>query len=908
MFLKTKKIEWTILCFLFFFLQINTGAQNKEEIIISGTYHNVSLITFLNELEKKYSIVFYYEPEWFIKDTVNLFFNNTPLIEALQRAIKSKSAVRLQDSIYVFLPNDEIAILNGQRNANEELEIGTRIVGDPMEAGKYAKVVIKGIISDGKNGEPIIGSTLQIENTSIACVTNTKGQYVLSTSPGLYNLIISNVGYEKTTQKVKIISNGELNLELFEKAIRINEIVINAKKADRNVRSSQMSIIELDNKSIKQLPSIIGEKDIIKSFTMLPGVKSVGEFGSGINIRGGSTDQNLFLLEGAPMFNTSHMFGLISVINPDIVNSVTLYKGNIPSNFGERVSSIMDIQLKDNNSKEFGGNGGIGIYNGRLMCEIPIYKQNLSVKFGGRANYSNWILKQLNDYDLRNSKVGFYDLNAIVSWNFGKNRIVALAYSSNDDFKYVNYFKYNYKNNLGSVSWNHYASRDLTTTLIYSFSQYNMTKDSFSTENEQTRIFSSINYHSLKFNVSSRHFNSHLIDAGMNGIFYLTNPGKLTPLDTKSVRLPVSLANEKAIECAVYINDKWDINDRFSLSVGLRYSAYAKLGSGIVYTYPDDRTKMPGIQSSTSVYSNNEIMQFYNDIEPRIAFKIQLEKSSSVKLSYNRNKQYVSLISNTAVPNPNDIWKLADKYVKPIDCSHYAIGLFKNFDQNKIETSVEIYYKSLKNLVEYKNGAHLVMNPIIETALINADGKNYGIEFFVKKNSGELDGWLSYTYSRSLKKTNSPFPEEIINNNQYYPSAFDKPHELTLMLTWHINRRVRLAGNFDYSTGRAITIPENRYYIDGIPVVQFSDRNIYRLPDYHRLDLSLSVDENLRLRKQWKGSWTFSIINVYGHKNIYSVYYVDEHPSAANNYRTASLYKLIIIGIPLVSLTYNFMF
>jgi outer membrane receptor protein involved in Fe transport len=301
-------------------------------------------------------------------------------------------------------------------------------------------------------------------------------------------------------------------------------------------------------------------------------------------------------------------------------------------------------------------------------------------------------------------------------------------------------------------------------------------------------------------------------------------------------------------------------------------------------------------------------MQFYNDIEPRIAFKIQLEKSSSVKLSYNRNKQYVSLISNTAVPNPNDIWKLADKYVKPIDCSHYAIGLFKNFDQNKIETSVEIYYKSLKNLVEYKNGAHLVMNPIIETALINADGKNYGIEFFVKKNSGELDGWLSYTYSRSLKKTNSPFPEEIINNNQYYPSAFDKPHELTLMLTWHINRRVRLAGNFDYSTGRAITIPENRYYIDGIPVVQFSDRNIYRLPDYHRLDLSLSVDENLRLRKQWKGSWTFSIINVYGHKNIYSVYYVDEHPSAANNYRTASLYKLIIIGIPLVSLTYNFMF
>ena len=908
MFQGISRIKYYLIFLSFLFLHFKSEAQKTEEIKISGTYHNIGLITFLNELEKKYSIVFYYEPSWFIHDSVNLFFNNTPLTEALQRAIKTKSFFQLQDSCFVFLPNEDIALLNGQRNTDEEVELGTRIIGDPIEAGKYNKVVIKGIISDGKNGEPLIGSTLQIENTNIACVTNIIGQYSLIASPGVYNLIVSNVGYERTIQKVKIISNGELNLELFEKATKINEIIINAKKADRNVRSSQMSIVELDSKSIKQLPSIIGEKDIVKSFTMMPGVKSVGEFGAGINIRGGGTDQNLFLLEGAPMFNTSHVFGLISVINPDVVNNVTLYKGYIPANYGERVSSVMDIQLKDNNPKVFGASGGVGIYDGRLMLEIPLDEQNLSIKIGGRTTYSNLILQQLSDYDLRNSKIGFYDFNSIISWNFGKNRIVALAYISNDNFKYVNYFNYDYRNNLGSVSWNHYASRDLTTTLIYSFSQYSMTKDSLSSENDETRIISDVKYQSLKFNISSHKFDSHSIDAGANAILYMVNPGKRTPLDARSIILPVALSDEKAFESSVYVNDKWDINNRFSVNAGLRYTAYAQLGPGKVYTYPNDRTKMPGIQTDSTLYSNNEIMQFYNDLEPRVAFKIQIDNTSSVKLSYNRNKQYISLISNTAVPNPNDIWKLADKFVKPIDCSHYAIGYYKNFNQNQIETSVELYYKSLQNLIDYKNGSQLVMNPLIETELINTSGKNYGIELFIKKNSGEVDGWCSYTYSRSLKRTDSSFPEETINNNQYYPSNYDKPHEFTLMLTWHINRRARLAGNFDYSSGRALTLPESKYYINNQPVVQFGDRNSFRLPDYHRLDLSISMDENLKVRKQWKGSWTFSIINVYGHKNIYSVYYVDQTPNAQNNYKSSALYKLIIIGVPLFSLTYNFIF
>jgi hypothetical protein len=893
---------------LLIFCEIGVKGQKRDEIKVSGIYHNIGLITFLNDVEKKNSIVFFYDPEWFEHDSIDLFFNNTPLIEALDRAIKGRSVVQFQDTCFVFLPNDDIALLNGKRALAEELELGVKLVGDPAETGKYNKVVIKGTINDGKTGEPLIGSTVNIENTNIACVTNLQGFYSLAAAPGNYKVIVSNVGYERTFQKVKVVSNGVLNIELFEKATKINEIVVYAQKADRNVRSSQMSIVELDSKMIKQLPSMTGEKDIVKSFTMMPGVKSVGEFGAGINVRGGSSDQNLFLLEGSPLFNTSHVFGLISVINPDAVNNVTLYKGHIPSNFGERVSSVMEIQLKDNNTKELRSNGGIGIFNSRLMLEIPVYNENLSVKIGGRTNYSNWILMQMPDYDLRTSKIGFYDLNGSLTWSFYKNRVVAFAYYSSDYFKYTNELDYSYSNTLGSVLWSHYFSTNLNSSLVYSFSKFGMTKDDISTESEQSRLFSDVIYNSLKFNLTSRVTNSQTIDAGSNSMLYNILPGKQTPLNQKSIIPAAELSHDRAIENAIYFNDKWEINNIFSLNAGLRYSVYSKIGPGLVFNYQQGRTKLPVTKTDSIYYGNNSIIQIYNHIEPRVAFKVQVNETSSVKLSYNRNNQYISLISNTSVSSPDDIWKLSDKYVKPIDCSHYALGYYNNFKQNMIETSVEVYYKSLKDLVEYKNGAKLVMNRNIETELIDANGKNYGIELFIKKNAGEIDGWISYTYSRSLKQTIGMYPDEKVNNNQYYPSSFDKPHDITLVGTWHINRRMRLASNFNYSTGRSITLPELKYDFYGQTVLQYSDRNKYRLPAYHRLDLSFSVDESLRIKKKWKGSWTFSILNVYARKNAYSVYYKKETPTADNNYQTFNLYKLYIIGIPLPTFTYNFIF
>lgn len=400
----------------------------------------------------------------------------------------------------------------------------------------------------------------------------------------------------------------------------------------------------------------------------------------------------------------------------------------------------------------------------------------------------------------------------------------------------------------------------------------------------------------------------NFIDVGVNSILYNVDPGEKSRLNSLSTIVPFNLQKEKAIENAIYLNDKWTINDIFSLNFGLRYSVYSKLGAGWVSNYIPNKSLLPVNISDSTYYKNNATIKNYQNVEPRLALKIQVDETSSLKLSYNKGSQYIMLISSTSVPSPDDVWKMADKYFKPVNSNHYALGYYKNFDENKIETSIEVYYKTLNNLVDYKNGAQLVMNNHIETETVNAKGKDYGIEFYVKKNFGTIDGWISYTLSKSLTKSNGIYSDEIINNNTYHPSAYDQPNDLTVLGTWHINRRLRISGNFTYSTGRPISLPELKYSFYEQTVVQYSDRGKYRLPDYHRLDLSISLDESLRIKKKWKGSWTFSLLNVYGRKNVYSVYYSKQAPSESNNYQIFGLNELYIIGRPLPTLTYNFIF
>jgi hypothetical protein len=887
--------------------------QAPSAVIISGNYKKLPLITFLNRIESAYPVRFYYKSGWFEKDTVTFNVNGKPLQDVLDFAMKGTPYTFriIQGNEVVFLPKDQVSVLIGQmRNfsSNGDMDTPFTLIGKPEETGKLKIATITGKVTDGKTGEPVIGAVIQVTNLSQGAVSNVQGNYKLSLAPGLYSFEVSSVGYEKSLYNVKVVGHGEMNFELFDKSIALDDIIIYGQRVDRNVSSHQMSLVELDARTIKQLPSISGGRDVLKGLTTMPGVKSIGEFSSGINVRGGGEDQNLYLVNGTPLFNTSHVFGLFSVINPDAVEKLSLYKGHIPAAYGERVSSVVDIRTTETVPVKPRIKGGIGIYDSRLMAELPLYKNKVFLDFGGRTSYSDWILKSMNDINLRNSRASFYDLNGTLHVNLGKSRISISGYASHDVFKLASEVRYNYGSNLGSVNWNYMFNSNLASYLSLSYSQYGVHKDDISTNLLQSRLESGIKYYSVKYRLKYSGIRGHTMDAGFSLIKYDVQPGILLPLNSSSIINSASVNPEQAYEGAFFVNDEYTVNDYLTINAGLRISGFMNVGPASLAQYtpgmPRDSTSIPGFRQ----YGKNDVIQVYSGLEPRLSTRLQLSEHSSVKISYNRNIQYLSLISYTTVSTPADIWKLADPYVKPLLANQAAIGYYRNFFNNSIEASMEIYYKTLDHVIEYKNGATLEMNPNLSTVLLDASGRNYGLELLVKKNSGKLDGWISYTYSRALRKTDGQYPTEIINNNRYFPSSYDRPHDLTTVANYHVNKRLQFSANFTFSSGRPITLPEYKYFEGSEVVVFFSDKNAYRIPAYHRLDLTLSLDESLKIKKRWKGSWSFSILNVYGRKNAYTIFYKKEEPSPANDYNRFSLYKLYLIGRPIPTISYSFIF
>ena len=896
------------------FLTSSVGfSQQQDSTSIRITYqcYNKTLTEALNEIGKTNSVSFFYDTSFFKNDQISLNLASEPLYVFLNRLVREKSYIYviIQDSLVVFLPREKVAALTGKMVdlSRENKDLTVNVIGDPDKAGMYTSVKIKGTVRDGKTGSPLIGTTVRISNKTIGAITNLDGEYELTIAPGIYTLEVSNVGYDPEFYKIKVISPGNFDIDLFENTILINEVSVYAKGADKNIRGNVMGIVELDARSIKELPSLSGEKDIIKSLTMMPGVKSIGEFGAGINVRGGGEDQNLYLVEGAPIFNTAHMFGLLSIINPDAVNSVTLYKGHIPADYGERVSSVMDIGLKDQNGKQFQAKGGIGLFNSRLLVDIPIIKEKLTIKIGGRTSYSDWLLHQIPDYYLQNSSASFYDLNSIINLNVKKDHVTLSGYSSYDNFKYIDQLAYKYKNLLGSARWVHFFNSNLSAELLLAKSRYDLDKDQYDDLGNSSNVISDIDYSSAKFESKYLGILKHSINIGAQGIKYNINPGIQKPIGISIVK-NLTLPEENAFEYGFFVNDIYDLNKNISLNLGLRCSLYFYKGPRTITQY------MPGLPISDITitgeknYSKGETIVTYDAFEPRLSAKFLISKTSSLKLSYNKNKQYISLISYSSIPTPDDVWKLADPFIKPITANQVAIGYYRNFAQNMFESSVELYYKKLDNIQEYKNDAQINLNPNLERELINADGTNYGIECLLKKNTGKIEGWISYTYSRSLKKTNGRFAEESVNRNETYPSIYDKPHDLTIVATYHLTRRFRITGNFNFMSGRPVTLPEYIYQSGDEKIVYYSDRNKYRLPPYHRFDITFSFDENLKRKKMWKGSWELSILNVYGRKNAYSVFYNKEVPKIATGYKTYVFNKLYIIGVPLPVLTYNFIF
>jgi hypothetical protein len=908
---KILRVSPIILLIMLF--TCNAYSQDRSAILLSGKFNKVPFISFLNRIEAGYPVKFYYKPAWFENDSVTVNLVNKPLAEAMNLILYGKhyTCRIIQGNHVVFLPNDQVSILMGDMHNysdNQAPDESFTLVGKSGESGKIKMATVSGKVTDGKTGEPIIGAVIQVNNLPQGVVTNVQGAYKLALAPGLYTVNVSSVGYEKSVYNLKIVSHGEMNFELFDKSIALDDIIIYGQRVDRNVSSHQMSLVELDSRSIKQLPSVAGGKDILKGLTTMPGVKSIGEFSSGINVRGGGEDQNLYLINGTPLFNTSHVFGLFSVINPDAVEKLSLYKGHIPAAFGERVSSVVDIRTTETAPLKPQIKGGIGTYDSRLMALVPIYKDKIFLDMGGRTSYSDWILKTTNDPDLRNSLASFYDLNGTLHMNLGKNRISLSGYASNDVFQFASEVRYHYGSILGSLNWNYMFNSNLASYLTLSYSRYKVDKDDISNKVMQSRLESSIKYYGLKYRMKYSGISGHNMDWGFNMIKYDIDPGRIGPLNELSFVNKAVLQSEQAYEGAVFVNDEYVINDYLMVNAGLRFSGYMKTGPEILAMYAPGTARDTSSITGYTQYGSNEVIQTYYGFEPRLSARLQLNEHSSVKISYNRNLQYLSLISYSAVSTPADIWKLADPYIKPLSADQVAVGYYHNFLNNSIETSVELYYKRLLHVVEYKDGAYLEMNPNLESVLLDASGRNYGIEFLLKKNSGKLDGWISYTYSRALRKTDGIYDGEAINNNKYFPSSYDRPNDFNTVVNYHVNKRLQFSANFTYSTGRPITLPEYKYLEGNEVVVYFSDKNAYRIPPYHRLDLTITLDESLRIKKKWKGSWSFSLLNVYGRKNAYTVFYKKEEPSHANDYNRYSLYKLYLIGQPVPTLSYSFIF
>ena len=883
-------------------------------IIQSVASQTVTKSTFLTfdelagQLGQKYHVQFFYKQEWFEMRNFNSAFLGLSFKEALKR-LKSETdfSIFTFDSIrYIFVP------LKPEYEPPSEIKFSdVVIIGDPSELGKYTRATIQGKIIDGMNGNPLPGASLFINKLKLGVMADNKGNYRIQAPVGEHTVRLSFMGYDDNTKKIKLVSNGILNLELYEKSIKLGEVVVTAERPELNVSGTQMSYIKLDARTIKELPVSMGVKDVIKSITLMPGVQTIGEFGTGFNVRGGSADQNLILLEDVPLFYSAHLFGLTSVVNSDGISNVTLIKAGISAKYGERASSVMDIRFGADDLDKTSVKGGIGLIDSRLYIETPLINKKISLLLSARSSYSNWLLHKIPDVELKNSSAHFYDANAFLTYDMNGNNIInVFAYLSNDQFGFSKNTSYQYSNVLASVRWKHTFGYNIYFNLVAGLSDYRFyVEESDSARlREAYKINSALHYRNVKWNFSWFPAENHAVDFGLTGILYVVKPGELNPLNIESVVESRQILQGKAVEYAVYVTDNITLSPKLTFDAGIRYSFYTSLGPGIVYVFKPDSPKNRESIIDSTLYGNNKLICSYSGLEPRFSLRYIVSDKGSVKFSYNRIHQYINLISNTAVMTPSDIWKLSSPNLKPLTCDHFAAGYFHNFKNNTIETSAEIYYKHLNNAIDYKNGAKILLNPYIETDLLNVKGNNFGVELYVKKNSGKLTGWVSYTYSRSLQKTNGVFEEEIINNNQSFASNFDRPNNLVINLNHHISRRWRFGSTFTYSSGRPVTLPEYKFDYQGYQLIYYSARNKYRLPDYHRLDVSITYDKSLKIKKSWKGSWTFSIVNLYGRKNAYSVFYKKEDHMVSHEYRQYDTYMLYIIGMPFPTLTYNFSF
>ena len=777
-------------------------------------------------------------------------------------------------------------------------------IGDPYLKMIPNEVNLKGKVIDSKTNKTLPGISIVLKEPYIVATTDHNGNYSIQLPPGRVQLDISGLNIKSSRRQLMLYDNGTLNIELIEETHQLDEITIIAQRSD-NVKNIRLGTEKIQISKIKNIPTAFGEVDIMRVIQALPGVKTVGEASTGYNVRGGATDQNLILLNNNTIYNPNHLFGLFAAFSSDMVKEAELYKSSIPSQYGGRISSVLDITGKEASKEKFNGSAGLGLVTSRLTLEIPVIKNQTSVLLSGRTTYSDWILKKLPEKSgYSNGTAGFYDLGAVISHQINeKNFLNVYGYYSSDRFDFSANQKYAYHNLNASVKWKRLINNELISTFAAGYDHYDYRNNDRMNEAAAFKLSFDINQLFAKADFSYDLNHEHKLNFGLKSILYDINPGTYAPEGVNSLVELDRLQREKALETALYIEDQWDITNQLSVTTGIRFSVFNALGPRTYYEYNPEMIPYENTVIDTLHARAGRPFKTYMGPEFRLAARYILADNLSVKAGFNSMQQYVHKLSNTVVMSPTDTWKLSDTNIRPQKGWQVATGLYYNTPKRIWLASMEVYYKKLSDYLDYRSGAKILMNHHIETDLINTEGYAYGVEWSLKKETGKLNGWVNYTYSRTFLRQSDNLIANPVNNGNWYPTDYDKPHDFKLNGNYKFTQRYSCSLTMDYSTGRPTTIPAGKYYNPILDAVQvyYTDRNTYRIPDYFRMDFSFNIEPSHKLTLLTHSSVSIGVYNLTGRQNAYSIYYISENGKIKG-------YKLSIFGVPIPFLMYNIRF
>ena len=909
--------RYAFLIGLFLWSGFGSHAQILDTLRISKSFTNTPLNQVLGQLESSYQFPIYVKQSWLSDKQVNIGFSDELLPQVLDKLLREHGlafAILNRNSV-IIAPERQLSRefsqaylvqrANQQRFMNEQAwPASTEFIelGEKSPDSENAIHTVRATLYDGLDNSTIVGAIMHVKDLDMTATSDQNGGISLDIPSGLHMVEITMLGYDSKIFGLTMTNDADWEIDLLPEATELDEVLVSATTDDNNVRSTVVGMSKISSLDIQEMPVFLGEPDVIKTILTLPGVSTVGEGAGGFNVRGGNIDQNLISQDGALVFNSSHAMGFFSVFNPDVIRDVTLYKGHMPAQFGGRVSSVLDVRLKGNNYENLKVSGGVGMLASRVAIETPIVKGKTALMVGGRVAYSDWVLNFVDNPNVRNSSLNFYDINAKISQRLGQKGSLSLsAYNSHDRFSFSDEFGFSWDLNTASLKWDQIFGQGLISEFSVSYSSSGNT--SFQPSGaDGFRLGNGMNNLKIKEDLLITKWQKHQVNVGFEINAYVPEDEVLTPYDENSSVIEFQGTRDRGIESSIFINDAFDISPRLSMSLGLRFNSFTQYGPSTVYLYDNGVPNDPENDVDSLVYGSWDKVISYQGLDPRVSARYTLTSSSSVKLSYNRVHQFIHLISNTTAALPIDYWQVSNTYFKPLKAHNFSLGYFKNFRLNQWETSAEVYYRDLENIVEYRDFPELFLNDQLETELISGKGRSYGLELYLKKKTGKINGWVSYTYARTFIQILDQDRDEYVNNGEWFPSKFDQPHDLSIVGNYNFNKTNQLSFNFTYRTGRALTGPNANYELDGYVIPNYSDRNEFRLPAYHRLDVSYTIQRGLFRTSRYNDSFTFSIYNLYARQNAYSVYFRRDRRNVFG------AYKLSILGTMLPSITYNFNF